>query len=212
MIQKPSILLPMRGSTNDEHVDDLRAGNTAAWQRFMKEQGRVILAVGRRVGLDASERDELFQNTCLIAYRSIGQLKDPDRLSSWVYSIAYRTGIELARRRKPSDAGEEEMQRLASEEPSAEEVLERVELARHVREGLDRIGDTCRDLLGQLYLQTDEPSYEEVSRRLSMPIGSIGPTRARCLEKLRKALSAVSGREKPPTTSAEESDRPDRSS
>jgi len=199
----------MRGSTSEEHVEDLRAGNAAAWQRFMKEQGRIILAVGRRVGLDASERDELFQNTCLIAYRSIGQLKDPERLSSWVYSIAYRTGIELARRRKPG-GGEEEMQRLASEEPSADEVLERVELARHVREGLEKVGDTCRDLLAQLYLQADEPSYEEISRRLSMPIGSIGPTRARCLEKLRKALSSVSGREQLPTTGAEEADRSDR--
>jgi RNA polymerase sigma factor (sigma-70 family) len=202
----------MRGSTNDEHIEDLRAGNAAAWQRFMKEQGRVILAVGRRVGLDPNEREELFQNTCLIAYRSIGQLKDPSRLSSWVYSIAYRTGIELARRRRPAGAGDEELERLVSEEPSADEVLGRLELSHQIREGLDRIGDTCRDLLDQLYLQADEPSYEEVSRRLSMPIGSIGPTRARCLEKLRKALTAVSGRPEPRTTEAERPDRPDRPS
>lgn len=202
----------MRGSTFEEHVEDLRAGQPAAWQRFMKEQGRVILAVGRRVGLDANDREELFQNTCLIAYRSIDQLRDASRLSSWVYSIAYRTGIELVRKRKQLGPDDAEMERLASSEPSPEQILERIEVSRKVRQGLDKIGDTCRGLLDLLYLHPDEPSYEEISKRLSMPIGSIGPTRARCLEKLRKALTGVSGRAEARTTGAEDPDRSDRSS
>jgi RNA polymerase sigma factor (sigma-70 family) len=203
----------MRGSSLEEHVEDLRAGQPAAWQQFMKEQGRVILAVGRRVGLDANDREELFQNTCLIAYRSIEQLRDASRLSSWVYSIAYRTGIELARKRKQLGGPDDpELERLASTEPSPEQILERIETSRNVRQSLDKIGDTCRDLLDLLYLHPEEPSYEEISRRLSMPIGSIGPTRARCLEKLRKALTAVSGCPKSGTTAAEDPDRSDRSS
>jgi DNA-directed RNA polymerase specialized sigma24 family protein len=57
-----------------------------------------------------------------------------------------------------------------------------------VREGLESLPDRCRDLLIMLFYQKDELSYADIARRMKMPIPSIGPTRARCLEKLKKVL------------------------
>jgi len=60
-----------------------------------------------------------------------------------------------------------------------------------VRDALARLGERCRQLLWMLYYDRSEPSYEQVSRRLKMPLGSVGPTRARCLQKMRKMLQAM---------------------
>lgn len=194
----------------DAYVAALRSGDGAAWQRFMKEQGRLILSVGRRVGLSSSERDDLFQSACITAYRSIEQLRDPQRLSSWVYSIAFRQAVDMSRkskveqRRRTED--EDELDRVVAEEPSPEEVLQQVELSSHVRASVESMDEPCRSLLNALYLDAGEPSYEEITRRLSMPIGSIGPTRARCLEKLRRALVVVSTGSSGGTTSAKRED------
>ncbi|MCA9730044.1 MAG: sigma-70 family RNA polymerase sigma factor [Candidatus Eisenbacteria bacterium] len=213
--ESPPILLRMSDSSQGDHVEALQRGDPVAWQRFMKEQGRVILAVGRRVGLPDGERDEVFQTTCLIAYRSIAQLRDPGRLSSWVYSIAYRSAIDLAKRRRSEatpTADEDPFARMSDHEPRADEVMDRLEVSLQIRESLERLGDPCRSLLEALYLHADEPSYDAISQRLSMPIGSIGPTRARCLEKLRKVLTSVSDQGRLGTIGAEPPDRAERES
>lgn len=189
------------------YVAALQVGDGVAWNRFMKEQGRIVLAVGRRLGLTDVDRDELFQSSCLVAYRSIGQLRDPGRLSSWIYSIAYRQGIELASRRRSEAPVENEeanpLDMLADPGPHADRVLEEVERSLHVRGALAEIGQPCQGLLEALYLDAAEPSYEVISGQLGMPIGSIGPTRARCLEKLRRILLRVSGEGQLGTTDQE---------
>jgi RNA polymerase sigma factor (sigma-70 family) len=178
-------------------VERLRAGEEAAWRDYLRAYGRLIYAAGRRVGLDPSDLDEAFQLTSVAAYRSIGQLRDPSKLASWTYSIARRTALKVKLRYRSevsvedlSDGGV--LDRLASDEPSPEEIAIQWEHAGILREALAAVGDRCRRLVDLLYLQTPQPSYEEISERLHMPVGSIGPTRARCLEKLKRALGDVS--------------------
>ena len=61
-----------------------------------------------------------------------------------------------------------------------------------MHESLNRLGGRCRQLLLALYFDPAEPSYAEVAARLNMPVGSIGPTRARCLAKLKTLLEEES--------------------
>ena len=56
---------------------------------------------------------------------------------------------------------------------------------------MSRLGDRCRDLLAMIFLDPDEPSYDDVSAQLGMPKGSIGPTRNRCLQQLRSILEGI---------------------
>jgi DNA-directed RNA polymerase specialized sigma24 family protein len=72
---------------------------------------------------------------------------------------------------------------LGDERPS-----ERWETIDWLDAGLSEVGEPCQKLLTALYLDDSEPSYAEVSERLGMPVGSIGPTRARCLRRLRAVL------------------------
>lgn len=71
---------------------------------------------------------------------------------------------------------------------SEAESIEHWELTEYLDAGLSRLGGPCRELLITLYFQPESPSYAEVSEALGVPVGSIGPTRARCLQRLRRIL------------------------
>ncbi len=78
---------------------------------------------------------------------------------------------------------------LADEAPLAAEMLSELQQLHRLRQALDRLDERCRELLLLTFRADDEHvPYDEVSRRLSMPVGSIGPTRSRCLGKLRKLV------------------------
>jgi RNA polymerase sigma factor (sigma-70 family) len=66
--------------------------------------------------------------------------------------------------------------------------IEHWELSQWLDAALSKLGDRCRELLLALYFQPERSSYAEVAADLDMPIGSIGPSRARCLKSLRQAL------------------------
>jgi DNA-directed RNA polymerase specialized sigma24 family protein len=72
--------------------------------------------------------------------------------------------------------------------PLASEVLKELELQHGMRLQLTRLGERCRRLLLLLFYADPAPSYQEISRELGIPVGSIGPTRARCFEKLKELL------------------------
>ena len=185
------------------HWDNLVAGlklrDEEAWREFMTLHGKLVLVIGRRLGLGDADSEDLFQTTCVTAYGSIENLRDPERLTSWVYSIAHRQALDLLRLRRPEISGDPSrddsvLGRLDNREPSAPDLLIQFEDAQRVRTGLESLDLGCRRLLSALYLEDPRPSYEEISSRVKTPIGSIGPTRARCLEKLKRELLAVSGR------------------
>ncbi|MBD3161670.1 MAG: sigma-70 family RNA polymerase sigma factor [Candidatus Eisenbacteria bacterium] len=179
-------------------VARLRAGEEDAWQLYMRRYGRIASIVAHRFHLGEEEAQELFQITFLGAYRSIDRLRDPEKLGTWTYGIAYRSAISFTRKKKQEISAEEigegsYFDRLPDDAPSPDDELERLDTARRLRQTVARMAAPCRPLLEALYLTEPEPSYQEVSRRLDMPIGSIGPTRGRCLEKLREMLGKVSG-------------------
>lgn len=181
------------------YIARLRRGDDKAWKAFMSDQGRVILLVARRMGLGPEERDEVFQNTCLSVLRFLDGLKKPEKLNSWVYTIAHRHALDAKKGRGRSSGwgespGNHPLDEFPDAGPDDLEVLERVERVDQLHRAMEALPEGCRGLLTALYLDPSRPSYEEISRRSGMPVGSIGPTRARCLNKLRAALSKVSKR------------------
>ena len=79
---------------------------------------------------------------------------------------------------------------LADETPTAEAALQELQQLNTLRVALDRLDERCREMLLLLFRDEDEKlSYDEVARRLGVPVGSIGPTRSRCLDKLRRMVT-----------------------
>jgi len=165
-------------------------GEEHAWRTFLREYGRIVLIVIRRFCLEPEDGEEVFQNTCLSVHRALDRLEDPAKLSAWVYSIASHHALRLLRNRR-RDRNLEQAAWPEAPDPAAgaaEEVAAAFARARLIRVGLSGLDPRCQRLLSWLYLSTPPLTYAQISRDEGVPIGSIGPTRARCLEKLRRAL------------------------
>ncbi len=198
--------------SDDAWVRGLEAGTASAWERFFDEIGPIIQNLGARLGLDEDDCVELLQLTSIRVLKRVGSLESSGSLPSWAYRIALRIAYDMLRKRKSET-------RLARTvwssgdgrvDPYVLEELEGVEEMARLHDALDELGDPCRRLLYELYLSPSPASYKEVSEWLSIPMGGIGPTRGRCLKKLRNLLSQVS--ETDPTPSNDEADVQPRSS
>lgn len=118
-------------------------------------------------------------------------MKGETRLGGWLATVARRHSWRLiAKRQREVAVDPEELSRRIEsdhQDRSASPVFDRLEWLHH---GLSRLGERCRNLLTELYLREESPTYEAVAGRLNMPVGSIGATRARCLAKLRELLES----------------------
>lgn len=166
------------------------AGESGAWDELVERYGRLVFASARRCGLNAEDAEDVFQNVFLIMLRRLETLRDQARLSSWLITTTYRESWRLARSRRDATTAELDDQIRDTGEAPPEEVA-RLEREQLVHAALGRIDERCRNLLTALFLDAGEPSYEEISARFGMAIGSIGPTRARCFRKLERSLSEV---------------------
>ncbi len=176
-------------------VDRCLAGDPRAWEALVRRHERLVFAVARSYRLSDGDLGDVFQEVFAALVSGLPRLREPRALVRWLSSTAQRIAraTALRRRRELALASDpEEISRLAAEEPAVGADLERLEEQALVRLALEALAPRCRRLLDALYYEDPSPSYADLGRRLGLPMGSIGPTRARCLERLRGALEAIS--------------------
>jgi RNA polymerase sigma factor (sigma-70 family) len=192
-IGNPSCLSGARGeegalvARDDQRlVDDCLRGDASAWDELIERYGRLVYSIPRRIGLSASDADDVFQIVFGIVLRKLDTLREVDRLPSWLIRTTYRECWRVARRR-PQLAGDLPAE-AESDEAAPPEEFERAERIHMVRQAIMGLDDRCRALLEALFFQKDTPDYEQIAEMLGMKVGSIGPTRARCFKKLESLL------------------------
>jgi DNA-directed RNA polymerase specialized sigma24 family protein len=94
----------------------------------------------------------------------------------------------LERRRRENLADESLSEDVALPDEASQSEKERWELINWLHDGLSQLDEPCRALLLALYFDPERPSYSDVAARLGLPVGSIGPKRARCLRRLREIM------------------------
>ena len=166
------------------------AGDAAAWQRLLARYQSVIWLIPRRFGLSDDDAAEIFQTVCLALFRGLPRLKQAAGLTRWVLTTTHRQSRDLARKRRreagPKD--EPDLAAIPDPAPSMTELLELAETRASVRAAIEQLPPRCAELLQLLYREADPLSYREVARRFDIPEGTVGPTRARCLSRLREIL------------------------
>jgi len=176
-------------------VDRCRRGDATAWAALVRRYQRLVYAVVLRAGFDEHGAADVFQIVFQRLLAHLPGLQQPDRLQAWIVTTAKREALRERERRARhvSMTRDEDDERegledtLADDAPLAEEALSDLQQLDRLRAGLDRLDARCRDLLVLVFRDDDDHiPYDEVGRRLGMPPGSIGPTRARCLDKLRR--------------------------
>lgn len=165
-------------------VERCLAGQPAAWDAFVERYHRLVWSVPHACRLPDEDCDDVVQAVFMAALRSLEQLRDAERVTSWLLTCAHRESWRLARQRERSVNLDADFPSVAEPAPDRAEELESRQA---VREALDALGEPCRSLLQALYA-ADTPHYPTIAAQLGMPVGSIGPRRGRCLERLRQAL------------------------
>jgi RNA polymerase sigma factor (sigma-70 family) len=136
----------------------------------------------------------VLQEVFTTLYVKIDLLEKPEYLKAWLITTARHKTIHLITREtrgRPRSIDDDENDPafdIVDKSPLADEVLIRFEREDQIEKAFTEIDDRCRRLLMMLYLESDRVPYAEVSERLDIPLGSIGPTRARCLQKLLKFI------------------------
>jgi RNA polymerase sigma factor (sigma-70 family) len=177
-------------SSDRDLIRGCREGDVGAWRRLLDTYERLVFSVPRRHGLSREDAADITQLTLTILVQSIDALPEDTTLGAWLTTVARRHTWRLLERNR-RDAADE---RSGSSEDAtllaggATEDLEHWELRQWLEHSLSLVDQPCRDLLSALYLEPEEPSYAEVAARLGMAVGSVGPTRIRCLERLRRVL------------------------
>lgn len=169
-------------------VEACLAGEQASWDALIERHGALVWAVAGRAGLSRADQADVFQNTWSTVLEELPRLRRPDRFAPWVARIArhqamrVRRGYGIARRAMPKVARED------VDPVTPVEAVTEIEQRAVVHDALTRIGERCANLLRLLYFTVPQPAYDDIARTTGMRIGSIGPTRARCLERLRGTL------------------------
>jgi RNA polymerase sigma factor (sigma-70 family) len=162
-------------------------GDQAAWEAIIARFSALVGSIPRSFRLSSSEASDVAQTTWLRLVENLDRIDDPERLGAWLATTARRESLRAIRMHNRELTTTEEW----IFDSASDDAIDRRLLTRERDQALWRafktIGERCQVLL-RLLAAPDPPSYLEVSSALDMPIGAIGPTRARCLEKLRQSL------------------------
>jgi RNA polymerase sigma factor (sigma-70 family) len=166
-------------------------GQDRAWERLVEHFSGLIWSIAGSYGLGSADVADVVQVTWLRLVEHLGRLRDPSRVGAWLVTTARRECLGLLRAGSREQVADDDatFERNGSSRSPESRVLEG-ERARLVWRSFRQLGTRCQELLRALLFAYPALSYEQVAEVLGMPIGSIGPTRARCLDQLRRKLGS----------------------
>jgi len=168
------------------------AGDQRAWDALVEQHSRLLWAVARSYRLDQADAADVVQTTWLRLVEHLDRIEDPSRLVGWLVTTTRRECLRVLRRSGrerlvPSDEGALDVVDESIEPLDAGLILD--ERNAELWQAFSRLSLRCQQLLR--IAVANPKAYDEVSTALGMPIGSIGPTRGRCLARLRTLLDGT---------------------
>lgn len=161
-------------------------GDEEAWQTLVDDHRSVVWAMVTGTGLRGADAEDAFQLTFIRLHERGRSIHDPERLRSWLATTARNMAIDVHRRQRRTVPVDDFTQVADPSDKPPERGVLADEAATSVHRALEDVSQKCRELL-RLLFSDPTPSYELVSETLDIPIGSIGPTRQRCLDSLRRS-------------------------
>ena len=161
-------------------------GESAAWQTLIVRYQRLIYSIPLKARLSQDDAAD---------YEKLSTLREHDKITSWLITTTTRECWRMSARRRRESASaldgnddSEGSHEIPDTRLLADEQRQALQQQQLVREAVAALPDRCRELVTMLFYKKDELSYADIARQLEMPVASIGPTRSRCLEKLKKLL------------------------
>ncbi len=173
---------------DDVLIGRCRRGDRDAWLQIVERYQRLVYSIPLSYRLSPADAADIAQLTFTILIESLDRLEEGSRLGPWLATVARRHTWRLIERSRRETVGADDDLASSFELEAVGNPQERWERMIWLDSGLSRLSEPCRMLLQLLYFSPEEPSYQQVADRLGLAVGSIGPTRARCLDRLRRLL------------------------
>lgn len=172
-----------------ELVTRVRSGDDAAWSVLTERYTGMLWSVTRGMRLSHADAADAVQTTWLRLVESLAGLREPDRLGAWLATTVRREALAILRRSLASrPTGLAAWEDLPAADDPLDAALLREERDVQLWRAFRQLGQRCQALL-RVLTADPPPTYAEAAAALDIPIGSIGPTRQRCLGVLRKVLA-----------------------
>jgi RNA polymerase sigma factor (sigma-70 family) len=186
-------------SANDEVLlDGCLRGDQSAWDALINRYAALIYSIPLKYGFGEADAADVFQSVCLTLLEKLDTIRAPRGLPAWIITTTSRQCFALARERRrernrqapdPSLSGDAEP---LDPDPLPEEELVVLERQNALKNAIAQLPAPCRALIDGLFSDTGERlSYDQLSKQMAIAPNSLGPTRSRCLARLRRLLSAA---------------------
>ena len=180
--------------TSASHFRRWRDGDPGALDELVRLLSPMLWQVVRASGVDRATAEDVVQTTWLALVRSGETISEPRAVAGWLCTSARREAWRVARQSTRQQPVEEEaIARRLPDEPAPEGQVVLDDDNARLWASLGRLTERCQRLL-RIVAAEPRPDYSMIATQLDMPVGSIGPTRGRCLEKLRQELVQAGGR------------------
>ena len=169
-------------SIDHDLIERCIKGDHDAWESLVSRYQRLVYSVAHALCPTREDASDVFQQTWLELYQHLHELRHVAALPAWLMTVTRRRSYATIRSLRGSE-------QLPEEVPDQSDLINNIEDEHMLERALSQMPDRCRKLINLLYFDPKEPSYQEVAEAMDMPEASIGPTRARCLEKLRRLIA-----------------------
>jgi RNA polymerase sigma factor (sigma-70 family) len=149
---------------------------------------RLVFSIPLNYGLGQNDAADIVQLTFMMLMQGLDRLHQDSHLGGWLATVARRNTWHVLNRRRRENLRDEALSEVDLLDETSESETERWELINWLHDGLSQLSEPCRALLVALYFDPERPSYSQVAARLGLPVGSIGPMRARCLRRMREIM------------------------
>jgi RNA polymerase sigma factor (sigma-70 family) len=186
-------------SDDSQLIDACLAGDEKAWEALIQRYSALIYTIPLRFGFSKGIADEIFQETCLILLEKLQSISRRERLSAWLVTVCRRACIQRWHQSKRLDPlGDQDSDHQTEFHEFFEEELLLIEQHLLLHQAIEKLEPRCQQIIKARYFETPPRSYNQIALELDVPLGSIGPVRLRCLEKLKNEILALEQLSFPP--------------
>lgn len=173
-------------------VKECLSGNEEAWSLLIDKYKALIYSIPVKYQLSQHEAADVFQATCMELLVRLPQLREPRALPKWLMQVAHHECYRLKRLNQRLVSRDAEPDLPEPETPAiAESLVQQTQEEQMLREAMTALTPQCRRLVELLFFETPSRPYTEVAAELGLAVGSIGFTRQKCIERLRRQLEEL---------------------
>jgi RNA polymerase sigma factor (sigma-70 family) len=170
-------------------VKECLRGNEQAWSLLIDKYKALIYSIPVKYSLPPHEAADVFQATCAELLVRLPGLREPRALPKWLMQVAHHECYRWKRQQQRVVSRDAEPDLPEPETPPiAEAILQQTQEEQMLREAMGVLSPQCRRLVELLFFETPARPYAEVAKELGLAVGSIGFTRQKCIDRLRRQL------------------------